>query len=55
MASTIDIPSKSYGQGVVEASGILEQTERWDVSGSSVLAAWGVSIFGGVRLRPSKE
>lgn len=44
-------PTETSGSGpVVGASDVVAQSaEHWNVSGTSVLVAWGLAVFGGVR------
>jgi hypothetical protein len=52
MSAVQDTPTAGGGP-VVEASDVVAQTTKhWNVSGTSVLVAWGLSVAGGVsRLR----
>lgn len=50
MASAIDGPTTPNDHGLVGASDVIAQANRhWNVSGTAVLAAWGVAVFASVR------
>lgn len=49
MATTGNEKGTTSDQGIVGASDVIGQVNRhWNVSGTAVLAAWGVAMFASV-------
>jgi hypothetical protein len=49
MSTTPATPAGGAGNPVVEASDVVAQrAKQWNVSGTSVLVAWGLAVAGGV-------
>jgi hypothetical protein len=51
MSTTPATPAGGAGNPVVEASDLVAQrAKQWNVSGTSVLVAWGLAVAGGVSI-----